>query len=451
MSLPGLSSGAESEGQTHLIDLAAGSEWRVEVPATSQLNVTLLDGTAEVFGTELAVGAQYSFVGQNTAIYTWYGCKLQYSSTLHSSISTSSATFSEYTSDETPMTVYANLHFALETLRNESKPPSVLVLGPPYSGKTSICKILASYANKTGRFPMVVNLDPAMGVYSCPGGLSAAPVSDILDVEDSTGGWGSSQVNGPALLHPKSPLVYYYGLETPQKNSKYFKHVASRLALGVQARLSADKKVRESGIIIDTPGTGMSDSAVSSVIADFKVTVVVVVGNERLYSDLAKRYKEKTNLTVLKVPKSGGCVDLDPPAVRATQSRSMRDYFYGTIKQTLDPYSVTVDYSAVTVYRVLEESELDSSALPAGEQADSQHSAQHLVKLETSAILQNCVMAMLNASPADSVDLLVQSEVLGYVHVITADDDRRKLVIRMPVPGRLPQRPFVIGDYRYHE
>lgn len=378
---------------------------------------------AEVFGTELALGQDYTFLGTKAAVFTYYGCQLEY---------TGSDILNEYTSDETPMNIYANLHFALESLRSQGKPPNVLIVGPPDVGKTSLCKILCAYANKAGnRFPMFVNLDPSIGVYSAPGGLSAAPISDILDVEDATGGWGSSQINGPAVLHPKQPLVYYYGLETASTNTKYYKNVVSRLALGVTARLSKDKRTRDTGVIVDTPGVGVADdkekgyNIISSIISDFNINVLVVVGDERLYSSLQKKYKEKESLNVLKVKSSGGCVDREPSYIRSLQSLSIKEYFYGSVKQPLDPYSVTVDYSQIVVYRVAEEKSLNiTSVLPIGteEQAESHNGeastdSSYLIKLEPSAILQNCVMAMLNAEPNDPIETLIHSEVLGFVHV----------------------------------
>lgn len=62
------------------------------------------------------------------------------------------------------MNAYINLHFALENLRHEAantkKGPRVLILGAKDSGKTTLAKILASYANRMDHQPMVVNLNP---------------------------------------------------------------------------------------------------------------------------------------------------------------------------------------------------------------------------------------------------------------------------------------------------
>jgi hypothetical protein len=88
----------------------------------------------------------------------------------------------EYISEETPMNAYANVHLALEKMRVRAlssqrgsplpsgpdhevdpDPPRVLVLGPENSGKTTVCKILANYAVRTGQgwTPMYVNTDPS--------------------------------------------------------------------------------------------------------------------------------------------------------------------------------------------------------------------------------------------------------------------------------------------------
>lgn len=39
--------------------------------------IQLVEGTAEIFGTELAVERTYTFTGANFAIFTWNGCMLE--------------------------------------------------------------------------------------------------------------------------------------------------------------------------------------------------------------------------------------------------------------------------------------------------------------------------------------------------------------------------------------
>ena len=150
------------------------------------------------------------------------------------------------------MTEYANLHFALETIRNsKSDGPRVMVVGPNDSGKTSLVKILTAYAVRMGRTPVVVNTDPAEGMLSLPGSLSATVMSTLMDVED---GWGSSPTSGPSMTPVKLPLAYWLGLQSPEDDPKLFKPVCSRLALAVTGRVDEDEDVKKAGIIIDTSG-----------------------------------------------------------------------------------------------------------------------------------------------------------------------------------------------------
>jgi polyribonucleotide 5'-hydroxyl-kinase len=211
------------------------------------LGVKLLSGTAELFGTELAPNTKdpYTFSGTKGAIYTWHGCKLELSGEAES----------EYTAEETQMMSYANAHFALETARERAKAagqmgPRVLVVGPENAGKTSVVRILTAYVVKAGRQPVVVNLDPRQGMLSVPGSLTASTFASILDVEE---GWGSSPISGPSPVPVKMPLVYHYGLASPEEG-RTFRPLVTRMALAVTSRLEEDAEAKTTGCIIDTPG-----------------------------------------------------------------------------------------------------------------------------------------------------------------------------------------------------
>lgn len=155
------------------------------------------------------------------------------------------------------MTSYANLHFALERLRDQALEegvdgPRVLLLGPENSGKTSLAKLLTAYATRSGRQPVIVNLDTKEGMFSLPGTITAASFSSIIDVEE---GWGSSPTSGPAPVPVKLPLAYYYGLANPDDCTQIFNPLVTRLALSVIGKLHDDPEAMDAGCIIDTPGT----------------------------------------------------------------------------------------------------------------------------------------------------------------------------------------------------
>jgi polyribonucleotide 5'-hydroxyl-kinase len=242
-------------------ELRAESEWRFEVAIGQKIEVRVnisiigpnmwltdfqvMSGTAELFGTELALNHIYTFRGTKSSIYTWHGCRIEVTGSCE-----------EYTAEETPMLQYANAHFALENLRDEaqqkqSEGPRVLLVGPNNSGKTSLVKMLTAYAIRMGRQPMVINTDPREGLLSIPGTLTATPFASIIDVEQ---GWGSSPTSTSSPVPVKLPLCYYYGLSNPEDNTKLYKPIVTRLALASTSRLAEDQIIKETGMIIDTPG-----------------------------------------------------------------------------------------------------------------------------------------------------------------------------------------------------
>ncbi len=259
--------------------LEAGSEYRFEVAFGANVQVKLLNGTAEVFGTELAHNVAYTFSGTKAAVYTWHGCRLDVLGPCES----------EYSAEETPLTSYANVHFALEDLRTAAESgssgsgvgPRVLVVGPADAGKTSLARILTAYATKADRQPVVVNLDPRQGLLGVPGSLTAAAFATPPDVGEE--GWGCSPVSGPTPAPVKTPLVYHYGLAGPEEAPKLFKPLVTRLALAVTSRLDEDPIVKASGCIIDTPGSisqgkGGSYEIIQHIVSEFSGMSVGFVG-----------------------------------------------------------------------------------------------------------------------------------------------------------------------------
>ena len=88
-------------------------------------------------------------------------------------------------------------------------------------------------------------------------------------------------------------------------------------------------------------------------VADFSVSTLVVVGSERLYSDMLRRYDNPSSgVTVIKLPQSGGCVDRDEQYLKNHRHRQVKEYFFGDPKRTLSPYTMTVDFSVLNIYRI---------------------------------------------------------------------------------------------------
>ncbi|KAH8425422.1 cleavage polyadenylation factor subunit CLP1 [Aspergillus melleus] len=548
MSLPGLDLTQPSVDREFApapptqISLSKGSEWRFEVAFGTIVRVKLLAGNAELFGTELATSQTYTFSGTKAAIYTWHGCTLEVSAgdTITSLDGLPSAGVngttapghgaggcqSEYVAEETPMVEYANVHFALETLRQEAKAegrdgPRVLILGPEDAGKTSLAKILTAYSTKVGRQPIVVNLDPTEGMLSVPGTLTATAFRTMIDVEE---GWGSSPMSGPSAVPVKLPLVYFYPMQNPlEDEGSIYKPIVSRLALSVTARMAEDEDARETGIIVDTPGLFSQSKAgsvemINHIVTEFAITTILVIGSERLYSIMMKNYDNKPSasasaaasderISVVKLSKSGGCVDRDAAFMKGVRESQIRTYFFGnpipstasaalsvsassTTNVTLSPHAQQLDYDSLGIYNYtiasLEEDEdeydpasfgANDSFLPGGsndtetsavpqsqdenaapllgvisstETAPQPSAATTMVPLKKTlppapSTLANSLLAITHAPPTATPAEIRDSSIMGFLYVADVDSEKGKIRVLAPVGGRVPPRAIVWG------
>ena len=182
--------------------------------------------------------------------------------------------------------------------------------------------------------------------------MSAVTFSSMLDVEAD---WAMSSISGPSNLPSKLPLVYFYGQRSPTDNMAFYKLLIARVALGVNSKLAEFGKGREGGVLIDSSAVIDQKNGygiIEDIIAELSVTVLVVVGHERLYSDMMRKYEQRKDLTIVKVAKSGGCVELEDSYFEDAQRHAIRDYFYGDVRFPLTPYSYVIDFVRLHVYEI---------------------------------------------------------------------------------------------------
>ncbi|KAI9649677.1 Cleavage polyadenylation factor subunit clp1 [Ciborinia camelliae] len=451
MSIPGLGHAAPAAAatpaaisHTNIHQLQPNSEWRFEVAIGSSVEVKVLSGTAEIFGTELALNHTYTFHSTKSSIYTWHGCRLQVNGPCE-----------EYTAEETPMVSYVNTHFALENLRTEAQKagkdgPRVLVVGPSNAGKTSLVKLLTAYAIRMGRQPIVVNTDSREGMLSIAGSLTVTAFKSIVDVEE---GWGSSPISGPCPVPVKLPLCYYYGLPSPEDNAKLYKPVVTRLALAATSRLQDDGKCRETGMIIDTPGVISQGKGgydlISHIVAEFSVNIILVLGSERLHSDMIRRFStHKTDsgevINIVKLDKSGGCVDRDDAFMQQMRDATIKEYFFGDTKRTLSPHTQVVNFDELSIFKISDAHAIHNMFLPGGE--EEAELAQY-EKVDPAPMMVHCIFAVMHASTQDSQDTIRDASVMGFVYVAEVDEKKKKLKILAPLNTRVTNRPLIWGSW----
>lgn len=534
MSLPGLGldesdeeapTGSVGTIRTDSHVIPKENEWRFEVAlgktiqfkvrrCTSTLDhstnedIQLIQGSAEIFGAEIVVNKIYTFASTKAAVYTWTGCTIEVTYE-------TGALASEYVAEETTMNEYANTALALDALRQKAERarlsgPRVLILGPDNVGKTTLAKVLTSYAIQAGRAPVVVGLDPAESILSMPGTLTATVFKSSLEVEcDAGGGWGTSPMSGPNGDVPvKIPLVYYLGSTDPaEKNGVIYKAQVTRLALSVQGKMnmSGQEDVKSSGVIIDTPGslvTGQHAASgydlIAHIVSEFSVNAIVCLGNERLFSDMVKKFDkqpssnsgtssmtadvfEKETISVIKLPRSGGVVERDSIYVRAIREAQIKAYFYGTPQVganiSLQPRQQQADFDSLpTIWRRISSNTdsytsnstatatKDETFLP-GDADDSEYAPPPAIVSGTVPVpadqlfeklssphpaLRNCVLAVMNCGP--DLDTMQEQEVLrdsscmGFLYVTDIDEEKRKISLLSPVAGRVPNRVLVWAE-----
>ncbi|POS83130.1 hypothetical protein EPUL_003438 [Erysiphe pulchra] len=450
MSIPGLGqtvsvaalSAPSLEAVPVVHELQANSEWRFDIAVDKTIQVRILSGTAEIFGTEIALNHVYKFQGIKSAIFTWHGCRIEVKGECE-----------EYMAEETPMIQYANTHFALEMLRekaekNNTDGPRVLVVGPSNAGKTSLIKVLTAYAIRMGRQPMIINTDSREGLLSIPGTMTAVPFASIIDVEQ---GWGSSSTSTTSPVPAKLPLCYFYGLESPEENTRLYKPVLTRLALAASSRMADDIDVNVSGMIIDTPGVISQGKGgydlISHLVSEFSVNIILVLGSERLHSEMHRRFSSlKTSsgdlIALVKLDKSGGCVDRDEEFLKQSRESSVKEYFFGGPNSTLSPHTLQINFDEISIFKIKGVNLL--SFMPGGEEMLDQELYE---KIEPNPSMLHCILAVMYASGADSQEVIRDASVMGFVYVSEVNQKKKKLKVLAPMNTRITERPLIWGSW----
>lgn len=474
--------------------LQAEEELRLEIPflgtkqeTTCQIEVR--KGSCELWGVELALQKKYILDGGfKAALFTWHGCVIDVTCE-HVDIS--------YISNETSANVaYVNTHAQLEALRDEAaisnlEGPRVLIVGPPESGKSSLAKILIAYATKLGRTPLWVDLDPADNAVSVPGALAAVPMTgDTAVVETyATGG----------IPIGTTPLVLFHGTTTLQP--ELYKAQVTALAHKIQLRLDAQKDVqpdennpnagaaggpnfteRSSGIIVNTNGWIQDEGfqLLLHTVQVMKITVVLIMGHDRLYSMMSNHIKkwpeDVVQPKVIKLPRSGGTVSREAAFLRQARSRSMKRYFYGdmveplataitsssssaqaaTLTRTpqLTPFLNQVQFNTLTIYK-LSAIALSASLLPVG--AGQSTDSIQVQQVDLSESLQHALVAVCHPHAVAAYQRsgrardLFEAGVAGFCAVERVVMDTDTVHLLCPCAGSLPSQTLLLGDITWME
>ncbi|PWN20724.1 hypothetical protein BCV69DRAFT_312675 [Microstroma glucosiphilum] len=453
-----------------------------------------------------------------------------------------------------------------DVYRPEAQGPRILILGPESSGKTSLAKLLCNYALRspattstgyeeveegkkvpgeveasevTGWWPMLVNLDPSAGAPPLPCTLSAHPLSPLPKASLTsatpalpygiTTPISGSLPPGVASASTSSSISLWLGREhfrpagpSGEGSDEHALSILQRLGRLVERRMCRDMKARMSGLVVDTMATGTQDargkySLVKEIVKAFHIDMILVLGQEKVTIDLTKYFSSQpegagSRPTVLKLPKSGGVVELDDTYKTRLRNAQIKSYFYGgntagdkkgaqAIADAdsnvngsesekpkvpgmdeplgglshLNPYSQTIPLDLLEVYRVGQETVAPSSALPIGSSralsASTLHKLDPVNSQADQSLLLNSVLALIeppgggggkgqkdsevwkNEVGDDEVGEkeVARGTVRGWIHVGAIDTARKRVTILSPGMGRLPSKTALLGTLDWQD
>jgi polyribonucleotide 5'-hydroxyl-kinase len=184
------------------------------------------------------------------------------------------------------------------------------------------------------------------------------------------------------------------------------------------------------------------------------VNVLFVLGSERLYSDLTRKYSSRTEepISVIRIDKSGGCVDRDEVYMKALRQAQIRSYFFGTTEEAaLNPNSQTADFDDLNIFKVIDTYESEPDTLfRAGDADDDVYGNQKeeiYEKVSPKADMTNSLLAITTASSNDGKEVIRDSSVKGYVYLADVDETKRKVRLLSPQPGQTPSSALIWGPF----
>ncbi|EFP09619.1 CRE-CLPF-1 protein [Caenorhabditis remanei] len=417
-----------SEEQVQEFKLKENCELRFAAGEDSDVCLELVNGYAEIFGTQLILNKKYIFPAKSrVAVFTFTSATIELVG----------ATESAYVAETTPMIIYLNIHAAMEEVRkkreeqafntsNKPKGPRLLLVGPTDVGKSTVSRILCNYSVRQGRSPIFVELDVGQNNISVPGTVAAVLVQKTADVVDS--------------FERNSPLVYNFGHTSPSKNLSLYEALFKQLASTINSQIQENDEAKIGGMIINTCGwvDGEGYKCIVKAASAFEVDVVIVLDHERLYSDLSKELPEFVRLT--HVPKSGG-VEQRTTQIRAKmRGENVHRYFYGTRSNNLYPFTFDVPFDDVTLCKVGAE-QLPDSCLPFGMEVENHETK--VVVMEPSVDIKHHLFAFSRSQKPD--ETVLKEAVHGFCLVTEVDMEKRTMTLLCP-QNTIPSKTLVYSE-----
>ena len=146
---------------------------------------------------------------------------------------------------------------------------------------------------------------------------------------------------------------------------------------------------------------------------------------------------------MIRLDKSGGCVDRSEEYMKQLRHAQIRQYFFGKRDETLAPSSQTADFGDLHIFKITDA----NSTTHAAPSNDYVSSAPIYENIMPSSVIQDSVLAITTASPKDQHEVIRDASVRGYIYVADVDEVRRKVKLLSPQPGQTPGSAMVLGSW----
>ncbi|KAL6944927.1 hypothetical protein ACO0QE_002369 [Hanseniaspora vineae] len=430
----------------HTVSLSQGYEWNIELKPEQNLRLRVSSGVAEIFGVELANEVNYTFNSQEKlAIFSVESCEIQWQSDKNLEVRTHKNNYK--------LKLYG-LHFALDKIRSTYlQGPNVVVVGKKNTGKSTLCKTLVSYALKFRDFnPTFINLNFAEGIFTMPGCITATTVTDLLQVQSPQ--WNeSASTTVNSIIPTVQPLVKLFGYENVAGNYPLYLLTIQNLSSVVTRKFAKMTELQRSGMIVDTPPLDFEnnefDNEILRVIIDsFKITTIVEMVDTATDENLNLQFlhEKYPQCNIVTLPKDECVVDKTDSYDRYLQRNAIKDYFYGNVNNLLSPYTISVKFEDLVVWKPNEYTSVQDAI-------NDQTGVLDMKKVTVSqSTLQHAVLAITFADIVESnPHNIINSGVMGFGLVTEVTDAKSRLKLLIPIPGQLPRNAMILTQYRYLE